>query len=116
MVAFARGCSSWIKHISGVRHMGGLSERLLHLRPLYFPFLFARNLRQFSARFVRPKAAMVSQFSAVFSGAAHSLDTGPIPCDVLLLPGRVLKVFLGGSPSLRGKRAAQDIPWRTALS
>ncbi len=39
--------------------LGGISERLLHLRSLYLTFLFARDLRRLPARAVRPEAAVV---------------------------------------------------------
>ncbi len=84
--------------------------------PYISPFLFSRNLRQFPARPVRSEAGMVSEFSALLSGASHSMDPGPLPADVLLLPRRILQVVLGRSSGVCGKRAAQELSRRTKLS
>ena len=40
---------------------------------------------------VRPQAVLVSKLSAVFSGAADSLDSRPLPLHLLLLPRRLLQ-------------------------
>ena len=55
-------------------------------------------------RQVRTEAAMVSELSALFSGAPHSMDPGPLPADVLLLSRRILQIVLGRSSRVRGKR------------
>ena len=65
---------------------------------------------------VRPEAVLVSELSAVLSGAAHSLDTRPVPLHLLLLSRRVLQVVLGRSAGVRRGRAAQDLSRRTQLS
>lgn len=45
---------SRIQRVFGLRNLGSVSERLLHVRPLSLAFLFTRALRQFPSRAVRP--------------------------------------------------------------
>src|SRR6185503_2681094 len=109
-------CLSRIRRVSGVRHVGGLSERLLYLRSLHLPFLLTRDLRQLPTRVVGWETALVSKLSPFFAGAANSLDTRRLPPYLLLLPRCLLQVILGRSTSVCRGRAAQDIFGRTKFS
>ena len=59
---FRRRRFSWGCAFHGVRHMGGISEQPLHLRPLHLTILFAGDLRRFPTRAVGPEAAWYPSF------------------------------------------------------
>ena len=84
--------------------------------PYISPFYSPETLRLLAARSVRSQAGMVPRFSALLSGAPHSLDSGPFSAHVLLLPRRLLQVVLGRPSGVFGWRAAQDISRGTKLS
>ena len=91
---------------TAITPLGPISHRFI--RPSFSAVLATRP--------VWPEAGVVSELSAVFSGAAHPLDPGPLPPDLLLLPRRLLQVVLGRSSGVRGERAAQELSRRTKLS
>src|SRR6266567_1115934 len=95
LVAFSDGNSPGFRRVSGLCQLGGVPEQLLHLWSIYLAVLFTRALRQLPARLVWPETGMVSELSALFSGPAHSLDSWPVPRDLLLLSRRVLQIVLG---------------------
>ena len=104
---------SWVRRVSGVCQVGGVSEQPLHLWSVYLTVLFPRALRRFPARLVWPETELVSELSALFSGAVHSLDPRPVPPDLLLLPRRILQIVLGRSSGMRRERAPQELSRRT---
>src|SRR6266568_6791023 len=92
LVAFSDGSLPRLRRVSGLCQLGGVSEQPLHLWSIYLTVLFTRAFRQLPARLVWPETEMVPELSALFSGSAHSLDTRPVPRDLLLLPRRVLQI------------------------
>jgi hypothetical protein len=103
LVAFSDGNPLGFRRISRLCQLGGVPEQPLHLWSVYLTVLFTRAFRQFPTRLVWPETEMVSELSALFSGAVHSLDSRPVPCDLLLLPRRVLQIVLGRSSGMCGE-------------
>ena len=83
-----------------------------YISPFYSPELFGSSPHALFG----PKPTWYPELSALLSGPAHSLDTRPLPRHLLLLPRRLLQIVLGRSSSVRGQRAAQNLPGRTKLS
>ena len=109
LVAFSDGSLPGFRRVSGLCQLGGVPEQPLHLWSVYLTVLFPRAFRQLPARLVWPETEMVSELSALFSGAVHSLDSRSVPRDLLLLPRRVLQIVLGRSSGVRGERAPQKL-------
>ena len=116
LVAFSGGSLSGFRRVSGIRQLGRIPEQSLHLWTIYLTVLFTRAFRQFPARLVWPETEMVPGLSAFFPGSVHSLDTRPVPRDLLLLPRRVLQIVLGRSSGVRGERAPQELSGGTNFS
>ena len=83
-----------------------------YISPFYSPEIFGNSPHALFG----PKPALVSKLSAVLAGAAHSVDTRPLPAYLLLLPRRLLQIILGRSSGLCRGRAAQDLSGRAKLS
>ena len=82
-----------------VRHVGGISERSLHLRQLHFAVLFAGDLRRFAACAVRAEAALVSELSAVFSGVLILWIPGGFRLTCYYYRGAYYKAFWADPPA-----------------
>src|ERR1700728_2934881 len=107
LVAFSDGSPLGLRRVSRLCQLGGVPEQPLHLWSVYLTVLFTRAFRQLPTRIVWPETEMVSKLSALFSGVSHSLDSRSVPCDLLLLPRRILQIVLGRSSRVRGKRAPE---------
>ena len=98
-----------------LRHLGGVSERALHLRALSVAVLLAGDLRRRRARLVRPQAGVVAGAAAVLAGAPHPAVPRALPLHLLLLPRRLLQGVLGRPALVLGGRAARHAVPRRAL-
>src|SRR5690242_15143636 len=93
--------------ICGVRHVGGISERALHIWTVLVAVLFAsalcvaRGYRWSRARVVRRQAGLDPGLPAVFSGAVDPSIPRSLPVHLLLLPRRLLQIVLGGPAGVR---------------
>src|SRR5579863_2058663 len=116
LVAFPCGNFHGFRCISDLCQLGSIPEQPLHIWPLHLAVLFTRTLRQLPACLVWAETELVPKFPALLSGPAGSLDTRPVPPDLLLLPRGVLQVVLGRSSGVRGERAPQELSGGTNLS
>src|SRR4029077_15495292 len=74
--------------------------------------LFSGAVRTEPPRLVRPPALVVAELAGLLAGPPDPRGPRPVPPDVLLLPGRLLQVLLGGPAVLQGGGAAQVLPRR----
>src|SRR5438067_2125598 len=105
--ATRRFSHSW--WVCGVRDVGRVSERSLHVRPISVAILFAGDLWRSAHVVVRRKAWVVAGVAPVFPGADHPAVSRPVSFYVLLLSRRILQSVLGGSAELRRGRAALEL-------
>src|SRR6188474_552234 len=74
----------------GIRHLlhlGRISGRALHGRPLSFTVLFAGAVWFFAARVVWTEAGLVARLADLFPRASDPLGAGRVPVHLLLLSG-----------------------------
>src|SRR4029079_17074900 len=95
--------------LRGLRDLGSVPERALHVRPLPVAVLLAGDLRRLAACVVRPKAGLLAVVAALFAGADHPALPGTLPVHLLLLPRRVLQGVLGRPAVLRRRRAPRVV-------
>src|SRR5712692_981195 len=98
--------------VRGVRDLGRVPGRALHLRAVPLPLLLARAVRRLAPQLVRPQAALVAGLAALLARAPHPLGARRVPRDLLLLPRRVLQIVLGRPAVLRRGRATRLLPRR----
>src|SRR5215472_16595606 len=104
MVALSHGHPHRTGRVPDVCQLGGVAERPLLVRTLYFALLFARVVRQPAARALWAEARLVSEIPSLLAGSPHPLDPRPVPRHVLLLPRRLLQIVLGRPPGVRSRR------------
>ena len=97
-------------------HMGSFSRRALFFRPLPVPLLFTGNFRRLpKAGLVRSRLGGRQRFCLV-ARTTHTLGSGRISVDLLLLSRRILQSVLGRPTFVQRRRATKILLGRTLLS
>ena len=100
------------RELRRLRHLGGVPERALHLRPVPVALLLAGDVRRLAPRAGSGRKPGWWPGWLPFSpGPAHPPVPGALPLHLLLLPRRLLQGVLGGPAHLRRGRAARKSYW-----
>ncbi len=107
------GFSAFIVYSTWAGYSNANYEFGPYLSPMYSPLLFGPSPHAWFGGPAQP--GLVAALSALLGGGARPVGAGRLPADLLLLPGRLLQVLLGGSSRVRGRGAAKDVPRRAPV-